>query len=269
MDFLKGAKDLSRNPLGIIALFISLIYGFAVLLLNSNVEKFSPWERAALVIFIVLFPVIVLVAFYKLVTNHHGKLYAPADYQDDSSFLRTLTAEEQSTKTRVEVEEAFSVNEEKSDVTPQDIYQMPDYDDFVNEIKEIEGRVGRMMAREYQGELRMDVGIGSTGVMFDASIITAQKKVIVLDVKVVAKPEQSPESLKRTIDSAITASKYFQGHFKIIIVIVYLFEEDHLESFKNSWLIETEGVPVDMDVRFLSKRQVLDKSNKALQRTSR
>lgn len=75
MEFLKGAKDLARNPLGIIALFISLIYGFASLLLGSSADKLTEAERWPIIIFIVLFPVMVLVAFYKLVTHHHGKLY--------------------------------------------------------------------------------------------------------------------------------------------------------------------------------------------------
>ncbi|MEN9454731.1 MAG: hypothetical protein RL210_250, partial [Pseudomonadota bacterium] len=59
MEFLKGAKDFARNPLGIIALFISLIYGFASLLLNSSAEKLTQAERWPLVIFIVSFPIMV------------------------------------------------------------------------------------------------------------------------------------------------------------------------------------------------------------------
>ena len=91
MEFLKGAKDLARNPLGIIALFISLIYGFASLLLNSSADKLTEAERWPLILFIVGFPILVLGAFYKLVTDHHGKLYAPGDFKDDRSFLRTLS----------------------------------------------------------------------------------------------------------------------------------------------------------------------------------
>lgn len=88
--FLSAAKGLARNPLGIIALFIALIYGFATLLLGTAAEKLVEAERAPLVWFIVLFPVMVLTAFYRLVTNHHGKLYSPGDYKDDKSFLDTL-----------------------------------------------------------------------------------------------------------------------------------------------------------------------------------
>lgn len=88
--FLSAAKGLARNPLGIIALFIALIYGFATLLLGVAADKLVEGERAPLIWFIVLFPVLVLTAFYRLVTDHHGKLYSPGDYKDDRSFLNTL-----------------------------------------------------------------------------------------------------------------------------------------------------------------------------------
>jgi len=108
MEFLRGAKDFARNPLGIVALFISLIYGFASLLLNSSAEKLTEAERWPLILFIVLFPIMVLVTFYKLVTKHHGKLYAPGDYKDDKSFLRTLSPEEQKVRLEKEVKESFA-----------------------------------------------------------------------------------------------------------------------------------------------------------------
>jgi len=59
MELLKGAKDFARTPLGIIALFISLIYGFASLLLNSSAEKLTVAERLSLIAFIVVFPIMV------------------------------------------------------------------------------------------------------------------------------------------------------------------------------------------------------------------
>ena len=60
MQFMKYARQLARNPLGIIALFISLIYGFASLLLNSAAETLTVAERWPLIGFIVVFPLLVL-----------------------------------------------------------------------------------------------------------------------------------------------------------------------------------------------------------------
>lgn len=85
--FGSAAKGLARNPLGIIALFIVLIYGFAALTLGFN-SHLESGERLPLVWFLVLFPVAVLALFGWLVSQHNEKLYAPSDYRSDDSFLR-------------------------------------------------------------------------------------------------------------------------------------------------------------------------------------
>lgn len=82
--------DAARNPLGVIGLFISLIYGFANWMLGSSVSTLQSSERLIIIWFIVVFPVLILAAFCYLVIKHHGKLYAPKDYKTDESFLQTL-----------------------------------------------------------------------------------------------------------------------------------------------------------------------------------
>jgi hypothetical protein len=87
--FAGSAKGLARNPLGIIALFIVLIYGFAALTLGIN-SSLQAEERLPLVWFLVLFPLVVLFTFGWLVSRHHEKLYAPADYKSDDGFLQGM-----------------------------------------------------------------------------------------------------------------------------------------------------------------------------------
>lgn len=86
-EFAAEARDLARNPLGIIALFIVLIYGFASLVLGFS-DRLRDAERTVLVWFLVLFPPVVLVTFAWLVSRHHTKLYAPSDYRDDATFIQ-------------------------------------------------------------------------------------------------------------------------------------------------------------------------------------
>lgn len=81
-----------RNPLGILALFISLIYAMSAILFGTSVSALSPHNQTILTIFVVVFPVIVLVVFAWLVAKHHTKLYGPADYKDDSNFWRSAPA---------------------------------------------------------------------------------------------------------------------------------------------------------------------------------
>ncbi len=83
------ASKLSQNPLGIIALFIVLVYAFASLVvgLGRNLTEYASY---ILVWFLAVFPGLVLAAFTWLVSRHHTKLYAPKDYQNAGDFIATL-----------------------------------------------------------------------------------------------------------------------------------------------------------------------------------
>ncbi|HHJ16131.1 MAG TPA: hypothetical protein ENJ80_05470 [Gammaproteobacteria bacterium] len=89
--FSESAKSMSRNPLGIIALFIVLIYGFASLVVVAS-NQLTPEERYPIIWFLVLFPLVVLAVFSWLVSKHHHKLYAPKDYSNDEFFLNISDA---------------------------------------------------------------------------------------------------------------------------------------------------------------------------------
>jgi hypothetical protein len=78
---------LSRNPLGIIVLFIVLVYGLAALVTTFS-GSLSGSERLPLIWFLVLFPVLVLAVFSWLVSRHGGKLYAPSDYRNEENYIR-------------------------------------------------------------------------------------------------------------------------------------------------------------------------------------
>jgi CheY-like chemotaxis protein len=82
----EGTKHLARNPLGIIAMFIVLVYGFASAMAGFS-DKLERGERLPVVWFLVLFPPLVLFTFAWLVSRHHAKLYSPADYREDASFI--------------------------------------------------------------------------------------------------------------------------------------------------------------------------------------
>ncbi len=87
-SFMEAAKGLTRNPLGIIAIFISLIYGFAGYVLSTSLNNLhGAGERLPLIWFITLFPLFVLGIFTYLVIYHHKKLYAPSDYKDEKNFV--------------------------------------------------------------------------------------------------------------------------------------------------------------------------------------
>ena len=86
-DFSDSAKGFTKSPLGIIALFIVLVYGFASLVvgLGQNLSG----HIAPLVSFMVFFPVVVFFGFLWLVAKHHNKLYGPSDFRDEENFIKT------------------------------------------------------------------------------------------------------------------------------------------------------------------------------------
>jgi hypothetical protein len=85
--FGETAKGLAKNPLGIIALFIVLVYGFAALV-TAFASSLNAGERLPLIWFLVPFPVLVLAVFSWLVSRHSGKLYGPSDYKDEENYMR-------------------------------------------------------------------------------------------------------------------------------------------------------------------------------------
>ncbi len=104
-DFGRTAQKLTRNPLGIIALFIVLVYGIAGLVFGLSYTNLEPVERQPLVWFLVVFPVLVLAVFYRLVTKYHFKLYAPHDFPDAEGFFRAQTPSEQKKRFEEEIQE--------------------------------------------------------------------------------------------------------------------------------------------------------------------
>ena len=90
-SFGETAKGLARNPLGIIALFIVLVYGFAALV-TAFASSLTSGERLPLIWFLVLFPVLVLAVFAWLVSKHSGKLFAPGDFKNEDNYLTAMAS---------------------------------------------------------------------------------------------------------------------------------------------------------------------------------
>lgn len=88
--FSESAKGFTKSPLGIIALFIVLVYGFASLVvgLGQGISE----HIAPLIYFMVFFPVIVFLGFLWLVANHHNKLYGPSDFKNEDNFMKSQMA---------------------------------------------------------------------------------------------------------------------------------------------------------------------------------
>ncbi|KGD62384.1 response regulator [Alcanivorax sp. VBW004] len=89
-DFAESAQGFTKSPLGIIALFIVLVYGFASIVVgfgNSLGDNSRP-----LIWFLFIFPFVVFFGFLWLVAKHHSKLYGPSDFANEENFLKANLA---------------------------------------------------------------------------------------------------------------------------------------------------------------------------------
>ena len=77
-------KHFIKNPIGIIGLFIVCVYALATL----AATKFTPtlFGSNLIVVFIVIFPFVVLLVFYRLVKTVPAALYGPQDFKDEKIF---------------------------------------------------------------------------------------------------------------------------------------------------------------------------------------
>ena len=87
--FAATAVSLSRNPLGIIALFLVLAYFIGSLVLTIPNEQIWKHQFHPMVLFVAFFPLVVLAAFTFLVAYRHYHLYAPSDFKDESLFFQS------------------------------------------------------------------------------------------------------------------------------------------------------------------------------------
>jgi len=80
-------KNYFKNPIGIIGWFLVLVEAIAALVVIQS--SLNDTLNTILVLFIVLFPCLVLWIFYCLVTKHHEKLYSPSDYKNEDNFVKS------------------------------------------------------------------------------------------------------------------------------------------------------------------------------------
>lgn len=100
-----------RNPLGIIALFVTICYLIAGLVFTIGLDKLNgATERLPFIWFIIIFPVIIFIVFVLLVCFNHEKLYGPADFKDEANFIK-LTNTELQTKYKIEATENYIYEE--------------------------------------------------------------------------------------------------------------------------------------------------------------
>lgn len=126
-DFGQTAIKLARNPLGILALLIVLVYAIAGLVSAS--ESFTSGNLTILVWFLVTFPIIVLFSLIYLVTKHHNKLYAPSDFENQEHFVNLIHSQINQSPKLIELSEdigAIAAKDSDTEVSPINVQEITD-----------------------------------------------------------------------------------------------------------------------------------------------
>jgi len=195
-----------------------------------------------------------------LVSRHHGKLYAPGDYKDDKSFLRTLSKEELENKLNSEIEESLPEVPVSTEVagTPANsrIGSTQRMVELRNELRTIESAVVSKFEIEFGIDAQKDVAVGDTGVSFDA-LFSGNTKLTFLEVKSARSVASAGMILDRVLYSAVVADRFLNSNFKLILAIVYHFEKQDLPRFEAMLRKRIEQCPAAIEVRLISRSELI------------
>ena len=230
MEILKGTKDFTRNPLGIIALFISLIYGFASLLLGNAAEKLESIERWPIILFIVVFPFVVLLVFYKLVTKHHIKLYSPSDFKTDDSFLQAMSEKEKEQKLEANIVEVTGESLDSENES-----KMSQKNTIRSKLLQSESYIIKYYENKLGIQPENDIKISPEQYTFDSSFIIPGKKAILLEIKYYSRPTVIFSTIHEFIYRAQLTSEYMTIETHFILAIVIDGDSEDFNKIEEAW----------------------------------
>jgi len=183
-----AARNLSHNPLGIIALFIVLIYAIAALVFGLSGAELDQAQKMPLIWFLVSFPILVLLVFVWLVVNHHTKLYSPQDFRDKDGFFRALTPLEQKQHLDREVQGMqLAESATQTELSPQrtrDNAGCTMLEDMRARIMVAKELVFRELQAEYKAPVRRQMAVFETDITLDA-VVFYYAGIVVIEVRLV------------------------------------------------------------------------------------
>lgn len=260
--FSESAKSLAHNPLGVIALFITLVQSFATLLLGVGVDKWQSGDKLPLIWFVVIFPFVVLGVFFILVTRYHDYLYAPSDYRTDKGFPQKLTRLESAFVVKTKIDSADFVapsNLENGVAQPKQTLLSVETKTAQEDQQIRSAYLGaeslalKRLEKFYDSKIQRDVSFGNgiatafDGVMSDKDVYVA------VEVKLLARPIIESSFLNEVVHRGSLASelitkKSVRKVFRLVLAFVLISKENEgIENFMRDVRLVTENAPFPID----------------------
>ena len=212
-----------RNPLTIIAVFAGTaeISGTGILpFIAAPNQRIFVW-------FLIVFPTLLVVAFFLTLNFNHHVLYAPSDFKDEENFFREASAWERDDKVAAEIGDAvsvplrgadFSVDSERSDGEIPSRYL--ERDEYIR----IERMVFDRLSREMGQRIRTGVKLGVSkpfvldGMVFGSDGVTAIEVRFVLDRA--SSISRLGESVRRMQDAVDELPSQTRDSFSLVLAVV-------------------------------------------------
>jgi len=197
-------------------------------------------ERLPLIWFLVLFPVLVLWTFYRLVTRHHRKLYAPGDYRDERLFVTPLPEDAVAEKVEQEVQAVVASQQlptNEADTTPPPVQATAQ--DLRISYVEAERLALRAIEEDLGFPIQQQVSVkGSHYDFWFDGLASVKKTLHIFDVKYFQRPVFKQEFVEAVLyrvasvafsPSVWDSDKYNEVVFHLIVVAG--FPRENLEDF--------------------------------------
>jgi len=260
VEFGKTAQSLARNPLGIIALFIVLLYAIAGLVLGVSATKLEASERVPLVWFIVIFPFVVLGVFTWLVSKHHKKLYAPSDFKSDDAFLQALSPEGQRQRLEKEVAELSGPTTKAIEDKHKSAEKFDHKDRPVNRIRAdvvlAEDLSLRQLEAEFGAAIRRQVAIKNHGQLVELDgLLYEDGKLIAIEVKFISEATLRKNLQNTLAGISLLATKIAAtgppSNIRLLVAIVSRdLEEESYDMIRKHFHTVVKGAAIPIELRF-------------------
>lgn len=275
---------LSRNPLGVIALSMLLVYSLASLLFGvaGAYVQISECQKWVLIYFIAGFPILLIIIFSYLVIWHHKKLYAPEDYKNEDNFMRQLSEKEKEEKFNKEMADTDDLsssncttkNEQQTIAEARqetgDNHAKPAAATFREEYFKYEKLALDEVGQQFNLEIKRDICFDGKKTMraFDG-FATDKNKVYFFEVKYTKHASNLIAILSKTILNAILIKqklckyeRFVNCQYILVLIVVNNWSEEQLGSVEkridDSLDESLSNFFIGTDVRYL-KTTDLDK----------
>lgn len=225
-DFQKAAQGLSRNPIGIISLFLILIYSIASLLFGTKGQMLTETQRWPFIWFLIMFPVIVFIAFIYIVIRHHEKLYAPSEFRNELLFFRKLSSEEQKTRLDDDIT-ALTVNDTSTNSVNEKLYPLSQ-DEIRLKVSIAEDLTIRALEQDLGCSISREVGVEvEKGWMNFDGAVKKNNELIAIDVRHYHGKGFPLFQIEYLLES-LTKTKF--KHFQFVSLIIAIVSENSLND---------------------------------------